>query len=273
MIIALASPCVAASPNEGLDKVKTLLSEASAQGAEIVCFPEAYLPGLRGVDIDVLPFGPAEQERVLRAVGEWARTHSIAAILGTERPRFDAGRPLRRLRIAVEIDSHPIEVACVLIAKPAEECVRCSVLCKRARLQPARTDVPCTVFSTFEQPGAEPATLRIGMNGCPAVSLAVPVEGGEKGNRDSAPLDDPGSSAEVCEPPEVGDVSGIPPRLPADGAFFGANDVRSHLKVRRGRVAHAKAVRQRRGHRVCRATRRDPAAPVSAPVRSARRSD
>jgi predicted amidohydrolase len=47
MIIALASPGVASNLDEGLDKIKQLLSEASAQGAEIVCFPEAYLPGLR----------------------------------------------------------------------------------------------------------------------------------------------------------------------------------------------------------------------------------
>ncbi|MGH9968141.1 MAG: hypothetical protein ACREBG_09970 [Pyrinomonadaceae bacterium] len=48
MIIALASPCIASALDEGLDKIKRLLSEASAQGAEIVCFPEAYLPGLWG---------------------------------------------------------------------------------------------------------------------------------------------------------------------------------------------------------------------------------
>jgi predicted amidohydrolase len=41
MIVALASPGVASSLDEGLAKVERLLSEASAQGAEIVCFPEA----------------------------------------------------------------------------------------------------------------------------------------------------------------------------------------------------------------------------------------
>ncbi len=52
MIIALASPGVASTLDEGLDKIKQLLSEASAQSAEIVCFPEAYLPGLRGQDFE-----------------------------------------------------------------------------------------------------------------------------------------------------------------------------------------------------------------------------
>src|SRR5262245_32306364 len=54
MIIALASPRIASTLDEGLDKVRWLLSEASTQGAEIVCFPEAYLPGLRGQDFEVL---------------------------------------------------------------------------------------------------------------------------------------------------------------------------------------------------------------------------
>lgn len=46
MIITLASPGIASTLAEGLDKIKRFQSEA-AQGAEIVCFPEAYLPGLR----------------------------------------------------------------------------------------------------------------------------------------------------------------------------------------------------------------------------------
>jgi predicted amidohydrolase len=100
MIIALASPRIASALEEGLDKLKRFLSEASAQGAEIVCFPEAYLPGLRGVDIEVLPFGQAEQERVLRAVAQWAKAYAVAAILGMER-LTEAGR----LNVAVVFDA------------------------------------------------------------------------------------------------------------------------------------------------------------------------
>src|SRR5262245_56486257 len=91
MIIALASPGIASALDEGLDKIRWFLSEASAQGAEIVCFPEAYLPGLRGVDIDVLPFDQTEQERVLQTVAQWARTYAVATIFGTER-LTEAGR-------------------------------------------------------------------------------------------------------------------------------------------------------------------------------------
>jgi predicted amidohydrolase len=85
MIIALASPRIASTLEDGLDKVKRLLSEAAAQGAEIVCFPEAYLPGLRGQDFDVFPFDESQQERALETVTDWARTYRIATILGMER--------------------------------------------------------------------------------------------------------------------------------------------------------------------------------------------
>ena len=84
-VVALASPRVAASLDEGLDKVNRLIADAAGAGAEVVCFPEAYLPGLRGQDFDVHPFGAAEQERALRAVSQWARAHRIATIAGMER--------------------------------------------------------------------------------------------------------------------------------------------------------------------------------------------
>jgi predicted amidohydrolase len=93
MVIALASPRIASTLDEGLDKIKRLLSEASAQGAEIVCFPEAYLPGLRGQDFDVLPFDETQQERALQAVAQWARTYGVATILGMER-LAEAGRQI-----------------------------------------------------------------------------------------------------------------------------------------------------------------------------------
>ena len=91
MIIALASPRIASTLDEGLDKIKRLLSEASAQGARIVCFPEAYLPGLRGQEFEVLPFDRTEHERVVRAVAEWGRRYGVATILGMER-MTEAGR-------------------------------------------------------------------------------------------------------------------------------------------------------------------------------------
>ena len=93
MIIGLASPGIATSVDDGLDRMKRLIADAAAQGAEIVCFPEAYLPGLRGQDFEVVPYDRTEQERVLQAGVQLARTYSVAAILGMELVT-DAGRQI-----------------------------------------------------------------------------------------------------------------------------------------------------------------------------------
>jgi predicted amidohydrolase len=85
MIIALASPRVSVSPEDGLEKVKRCLADASARGAEIVCFPEAYLPGLRGQDFEVWPYDERQQAQVLEAVAQQARTYSVGTIIGMER--------------------------------------------------------------------------------------------------------------------------------------------------------------------------------------------
>ncbi len=93
MIIALATPRVATSIDEGLEKVKHFLSEAATQQAEIVCFPEAWLPGLRGLDFEVLPFDREQHQLVVKTVSQWAREYKIATIMGTERIT-DAGRQI-----------------------------------------------------------------------------------------------------------------------------------------------------------------------------------
>jgi predicted amidohydrolase len=114
VIIALASPRVAESIDDGLEKVRRLVYEASARGAEVVCFPEAYLPGLRGQDFEVPPFDEAAQERVLRAASRWAREYRIAVILGAERLTqsgrrivayvFDAGGELQGYQTKNQLD-------------------------------------------------------------------------------------------------------------------------------------------------------------------------
>jgi predicted amidohydrolase len=101
MIIGLASPRIASSLEEGLDKINRLMSEASAQRAEIICFPEAYLPGLRGQDFAVYQFDHSQQEYALQTVAQWARIYSVATILCMERT-IEEGRQIA----AFVIDAH-----------------------------------------------------------------------------------------------------------------------------------------------------------------------
>lgn len=103
MIVALASPRVASTLDEGLEKIRLLQSEASARGAEIVCFPEAYLPGLRGQDFEIPPFDRADEERMLRTVSAWAQTYGVATILGMERIT-GAGRQVAAF--VIDADGH-----------------------------------------------------------------------------------------------------------------------------------------------------------------------
>jgi predicted amidohydrolase len=92
-VLALAAPRVATSLDDGIARIESLMADAAGRGARIVCYPEAYLPGLRGQDFEVLPFGRAEQERALRDVADAARKHRIAVILGMER-LVDEGRQI-----------------------------------------------------------------------------------------------------------------------------------------------------------------------------------
>jgi predicted amidohydrolase len=93
VIIALASPRPASFIDDGLGRIRRLVSEAADQDAAIVCFPEAYLPGLRGQDFEVCAFDRAEHDRVLDAVSRYAQEHRIAVILGMER-FADSGRQI-----------------------------------------------------------------------------------------------------------------------------------------------------------------------------------
>ena len=45
MKIALASPTFSGSVNECLSQLEILVKEAAQQHAEIICFPETYIPG------------------------------------------------------------------------------------------------------------------------------------------------------------------------------------------------------------------------------------
>jgi predicted amidohydrolase len=84
VIIGLASPRIPTSLDDGLANVERLIADAAARRAEIVCFPEAYLPGLRGLDFGVPDFDATDEQRVLESVGRFTQSHNIAAIVGME---------------------------------------------------------------------------------------------------------------------------------------------------------------------------------------------
>lgn len=82
--IGLASPQVATNREEGLATTERFLTEAAARGVAIVCFPETYLPGYRGLDFMPPPMDQSAQEHALQSVCDVARRHRIAVIMPME---------------------------------------------------------------------------------------------------------------------------------------------------------------------------------------------
>ena len=82
--IGLASPRVATTREEGLTTVGRFFAEAASRGVALICFPETYLPGYRGLDFSTPPPDQGEQERALQGVSDLARRYRIAVIMPME---------------------------------------------------------------------------------------------------------------------------------------------------------------------------------------------
>ncbi len=81
MKIALATPTAPGSLREGLENLEHLVKEASSRQAEIVCFPESYLPGYPGMGYRPSDRSSDALENALNQVCEIARKNSIAIII------------------------------------------------------------------------------------------------------------------------------------------------------------------------------------------------
>jgi predicted amidohydrolase len=88
--IALANIQYPESPEESITLSERAIAEAARGEAEIVCFPECYVPGYRAPGKNVPPPDAAFLERAWVSVGEAAARANIAVILWTERVVNDA---------------------------------------------------------------------------------------------------------------------------------------------------------------------------------------
>lgn len=82
--IGLAAVRNAPSVAERLQIVDRFLKDAGARDVAVVCFPEAYIPGLRGEDFPVPPPDQARQQAALEKVCAAARRYGVAAVMGME---------------------------------------------------------------------------------------------------------------------------------------------------------------------------------------------
>lgn len=83
--IALANLAIPASREESVVASQRAIGEAGAAGARIVCFPECFVPGYRGLGFRVAPPDAEFLERAWRELGDAAKQASVTVVLGTER--------------------------------------------------------------------------------------------------------------------------------------------------------------------------------------------
>jgi predicted amidohydrolase len=83
--IALANIRFPATPEESVALAEKAIAQASMASAGIICFPECYVPGYRGMGKAVPPPDPAFLEGAWSAVAAAAKNAKIAVVLGTER--------------------------------------------------------------------------------------------------------------------------------------------------------------------------------------------
>ena len=83
--IALANIRFPATPEESVVLAEQAIAQASTEGAGIICFPECFTPGYRGMGKSVPPPDPAFLERAWSVIAAAAAKATVAVVLGTER--------------------------------------------------------------------------------------------------------------------------------------------------------------------------------------------
>jgi predicted amidohydrolase len=83
--IALANLRFPATPEESVTLVEQAIAQAHVERAGIICFPECFIPGYRGMGKPVPPPNSVFLERAWSAVAAAAAKASVAVVLGTER--------------------------------------------------------------------------------------------------------------------------------------------------------------------------------------------
>jgi predicted amidohydrolase len=83
--IALANIRFPTTPEESVLLVEQAIAQASMERADVVCFPECYVPGYRAMGKSVPPPDPAFLERAWSASAAAAARGNVSVILGTER--------------------------------------------------------------------------------------------------------------------------------------------------------------------------------------------
>jgi predicted amidohydrolase len=83
--IALANIPFPATPAESIALAEEAIAQASMERADLVCFPECFVPGYRGMGRIAPAPDPAFLERAWSVIASAAAKADVAVVLGTER--------------------------------------------------------------------------------------------------------------------------------------------------------------------------------------------
>jgi predicted amidohydrolase len=83
--IALANLEFPATPDVSVELAVQAIAQACNERADIVCFPECYIPGYRAVGKSVAPPDAAFLDRAWSSIASAAAKGDVAVVLGTER--------------------------------------------------------------------------------------------------------------------------------------------------------------------------------------------
>jgi predicted amidohydrolase len=88
--IALANLPFPETPEESIALAEQAIGQASIERAELICFPECFVPGYRGMGKVAPPPDPLFLERAWALIAAAAAKANVAVVLGTERLADDA---------------------------------------------------------------------------------------------------------------------------------------------------------------------------------------
>jgi predicted amidohydrolase len=83
--IALANLRHPAFPEESIILARQAIDQASGKEARIICFPECFVPGYRGIGKSIRPPNPEFLQHAWSAIAKAAAQANLTVILGTER--------------------------------------------------------------------------------------------------------------------------------------------------------------------------------------------
>jgi predicted amidohydrolase len=83
--IALANLRFPATSDESITLAETAIVQAFKKGARVICFPECFVPGYRGIGKPMPPPDPEFLERAWSMIALAAAKANITVVLGTER--------------------------------------------------------------------------------------------------------------------------------------------------------------------------------------------